>query len=498
MSNSLNNEKTIATLLENTEDFELIGLPSQSVTSVAYNSKKVIKGTCFVAIKGEKFDGHDFIADAVWNGASVVVCEKLPERNLITPETAFVLTKNSRKCLAEISNAFYDYPSRKLKIIGITGTNGKTTCTYLMKSIIESDNKTCGIIGTTGIFSGSRKIEATHTTPESLELAEILSLMVDDGIEYVVMEVSSHSLVQHRVDCIDFEAALFTNLTHDHLDFHKTMENYADSKKILFDKLSKNNFAVINTDSDWAEYMVGSTKSRKIIRVGRKIGNDFRIMREKSDLKGVEFILFSGVKLIDVITKLAGQFNIDNAALCAAACQSLGISKQAIQHGLSVTGGAPGRMQRINLENGTIALVDYAHTPDALEKSLKSCRYIIENSSSKSSRIICVFGCGGDRDKTKRPVMGKISGENADITIITSDNPRTEDPMTIIEDIKSGVISSNIIEIIPDRSEAIKHAVKISRANDLILVAGKGHENYQITGTEKIHFDDSEELSKYS
>jgi UDP-N-acetylmuramoyl-L-alanyl-D-glutamate--2,6-diaminopimelate ligase len=244
--------------------------------------------------------------------------------------------------------------------------------------------------------------------------------------------------------------------------------------------------------------MVGSTKSRKIIRVGRKIGNDFRIMREKSDLKGVEFILFSGVKLIDVITKLAGQFNIDNAALCAAACQSLGISKQAIQHGLSVTGGAPGRMQRINLENGTIALVDYAHTPDALEKSLKSCRYIIENSSSKSSRIICVFGCGGDRDKTKRPVMGKISGENADITIITSDNPRTEDPMTIIEDIKSGVISSNIIEIIPDRSEAIKHAVKISRANDLILVAGKGHENYQITGTEKIHFDDSEELSKYS
>ena len=488
--------KTLGELLSKSKDYQLIGLPSQTISSIAYNSQKVRPGACFVAIKGETADGHNFIADAIWSGAKAVICEKLPARELITPDVAFIVTDDSRKLLSEVSHAFYNFPADKLKIIGVTGTNGKTTCTFLIKSMIESDNKICGIIGTTGIFVGNKKIDATHTTPESLELAEILSIMVDAGAEFVVMEVSSHSLVQNRTAGINFSAAMFTNLTHEHLDYHKTMDEYAKAKKILFERLSPDSYAIINSDDPYSEFMVNEIECQNIITVGRKPDCNFRIMRQKSDLRGIEFIIFSDMQLIDVNSSLTGDFNIDNAALSASVCKTLGISIQAVQHGLSVTTGAPGRMQRIDLQDGVVALVDYAHTPDALEKALTSCRKSILSSENKKGRLICVFGCGGDRDKTKRPEMGRISSAIADISIITSDNPRTENPLDIIEDIKSGIKATKGIFVIPDRSEAIAKVVELSKSGDLVLVAGKGHEDYQIIGTEKIHFDDVEELKK--
>ncbi|MBX3042107.1 MAG: UDP-N-acetylmuramoyl-L-alanyl-D-glutamate--2,6-diaminopimelate ligase [Candidatus Kapabacteria bacterium] len=493
-----NISKTIGELLSRSNDYELIGLPSQLVTSIAYNSLKVKPGGCFVALKGDKFDGHNFIEDAIWNGAKLIVCSKLPEKKLINKDTAYILTPNPRKFLAEISHAFYNFPSERINVIGITGTNGKTTITYLIKSIIESDKKICGVIGTTGIFVGDQKIDTVNTTPESLELAQALDIMIDCGASYVAMEVSSHALIQGRTLGIKFKAAIFTNLTHDHLDYHKTFDEYAEAKKILFKNLDSESVAVINSDDPKSNFMVQNIRCKNIIRVGRVESDDYRILRENISMKGVEFIIYCNKHLIDVISNLTGKFNVDNAAIAAATCRELGISNQAIQHGLCVTEGAPGRMQRIDLKNGALALVDYAHTPDALEKALATCKHSIEASDYKSSRLICVFGCGGDRDKTKRPEMGRISSVIADITIITSDNPRTEEPLDIINDIKNGVIESSEIIVIEDRAEAIRKAAEISMKNDIILVAGKGHENYQIIGTEKLHFDDFEQLSQYN
>ncbi|MFA5511936.1 MAG: UDP-N-acetylmuramoyl-L-alanyl-D-glutamate--2,6-diaminopimelate ligase [Candidatus Kapaibacterium sp.] len=490
--------KSIGELLKRSNDYELIGLPSQKVESLTYDSRKAKAGACFVAIKGENFDGHDFIEEAIWNGAETVVCRQLPDRELMTPDIAFIVTKNPRKLLAEISHAFYDYPSEKLSVIGVTGTNGKTTCTFLMQAMIESHNKSCGIIGTTGIFIGNDKIPATLTTPESLEIASILDKMVKSNVDYVAMEVSSHSLVQYRVHGINFKAAAFTNLTHDHLDYHVSMEEYAKAKKLLFEGLPEDSIAVVNTDDSYALYMLEGIRCKNTVSIGRMTGNDFKIMREHISLMRTEFLIYSEKQLIDVSTPLAGKFNIDNAALAAVTCRKTGIPLHAVQHGLSVCNGAPGRMERINLKNGAVALLDYAHTPDALEKALKSCKQIIENdSTSLNSKVICVFGCGGDRDKAKRPEMGKIAENISDFIIITSDNPRTEDPVAIIEDIQKGISDFSKVIVIPDRAEAIEHAFKSSESGDLILIAGKGHENYQIIGTEKLHFDDKEQIEKF-
>lgn len=494
----MNTKKTLGELLSKSADYELLGLPNTLVGSIAYDSRKVKQGACFVAIKGEQTDGHLYIETAINNGAKAIVCEKLPPDEIISNDVAFILTKNSRKLLAEISHSYFDFPASKLKIIGVTGTNGKTTTTFIIKSIIESDNLTCGIIGTTGVFIGDRALDATHTTPESLELAEILHDMVIANVKFVVMEVSSHSLIQYRVHSIDFVAAIFTNLTHDHLDYHLTMEKYAYAKRILFESLSMESFAIINTESEFANVMTNGIKCKQIVRVGRNTDNDFRIMREHESLRGTEFLLYSDKNFIDVVTSLAGSFNIDNAAISAATCISLGISLQAIQKGLSTTNGAPGRMQRINLNNGAVALVDYAHTPDALEKALLSCKNMIDSNAVSNPKLICVFGCGGDRDKTKRPEMGSIASKIANITIITSDNPRTEEPKAIIEDILTGVAKESIVEVIEDRADAIKRAISISSKDDLILVAGKGHEKYQIIGKDKFHFDDVEQITSLS
>jgi UDP-N-acetylmuramoyl-L-alanyl-D-glutamate--2,6-diaminopimelate ligase len=495
----MNKYHNLVNLLAKSEDYEIFGNIDIEINGIAYDSRKVTDGCCFVAIEGEKFDGHNFIPRAIESGAISITCQKLPDDYLeLSKKITFILTKDSRKCLAEISNAYFDFPSEKMKMIAVTGTNGKTTCTFLLKSIIELANFKCGIIGTTGIFIGDEEIPATHTTPESLELFEILSKMHKSGVEFVAMEVSSHSLIQQRVHGIKYDAAIFTNLTHDHLDYHKTIENYASAKKILFSGLESDTFAIINSDSEWSDFITDNINCKNIVKVGsNNIQNNFKIKDEKVDLDGISYSLENVNLNLKIKSNLTGKFNIENSSLVAVTCLCLNISRAIIKKGLARTNGAPGRMQRVRLRNGAIALIDYAHTPDALEKALQTCKNIIIERGLSESRLICVFGCGGDRDKTKRPEMGKISGTYADITLITSDNPRTENPTEIIQQIYSGIPDDSKFAVFEERRIAIIYAAEISKDNDIILIAGKGHEKYQIIGTTKHHFDDLEEISKY-
>lgn len=476
-------------LIDNVEVLKILNNADFSISDINYDSRKVQSDSIFVALRGEVSDGHNYIESSIASGAKAIICEEIPKE--LDENCVYVLVENTRVALAQLSHKFYRHPSNSLKVIGITGTNGKTTITFLLKEIFESAGHKCGIIGTTGIFIGDKEIPATHTTPEAKEISQIMNEMVQAGVEFCIMEVSSHALVQHRADIIKFDAAVFTNLSHDHLDYHKTLQNYANAKKILFDMLDENAFAIINTDDEYAEHIASDTKA-KIIRIASSDDADYKISSEEINISSTNFYLNDfAVKL-----NLLGRFNIENSALAYATSLQFGISDAQIISALKIAKGAPGRMQRININSGAAAIIDYAHTPDALEKALKTCREIISQQPEKSS-LICVFGCGGDRDKTKRPVMGRISNEIADLSVITNDNPRTENPDNIIEDILSGVTNQNSCEVIKDRQKAIEFACKSSQKNDIILIAGKGHEKYQIIGKEKFHFDDVEEVKRF-
>ena len=453
------------------------------ITSIHYNSTKCIANSIFVAIEGNNVDGNKYIPDAINNGAKVIITSKT-NLNYINGIT-YILVGDTRLTLAILSHFFYNEPAKKLICIGITGTNGKTTTAELVKSILKTAGKKVGLIGTTGIFYDNKMINATHTTPESLELAKVLREMVDKEIEYLVMEVSSHSLVQQRVAEISFKIAAFTNLTHEHLDFHNTIEGYAEAKKILFDSLDENSIAILNGDVDWNKYMIKDSKS--IIKiVGEKCENaDYKISNINIEKTSSQF----HINNIPIKTNLTAYFNIQNAALSYAICNELGIEEKYIIKGLFDSMGAAGRLQSVNVRSGCTAFIDYAHTPDALEKVLISCKELL-----KDGRLICIFGCGGDRDKTKRPVMGKIAEKFADVVIVTDDNPRTENSKAIIDDILEGIEDKNNVKVISNRSEAIQYAINISTKNDIIIVAGKGHEDYQIIGKEKYYFSDLKEL----
>ncbi len=495
--------KNLNILLEKVDTLKLTGNPEIEISSIQYDSRKCTEGSLFIALRGTKSDGHDFIGKAIQNGAIAIVCEKFPE-TLSSENLTIIQVANTRETLAVISHTWFDEPTKNMRVIGVTGTNGKTTITFIMKSLFEAFGEMTGIIGTTGIFFAKTKIEATHTTPESLELAGIFRLMKDAGVRNVIMEVSSHALHQHRADCINFDSALFTNLTHDHLDYHQTMEEYAKSKKILFDMLTQNSTAMVFDNSPFSDFMISDTKATHKYLIGRTERSDIKITRENLDLFFSSYNLtFSKNTLVDAVltdlkTKLVGRFNIDNSAICLAWFLLKGYSPEMTRAFIGKANGAPGRMQRIKMKNGAVALVDYAHTPDALEKALLSCRDILITAGKKDSKLISVFGCGGDRDKTKRPIMGQISSQISDISIVTSDNPRTENPEAIIDDIYSGISSGllNKTHRIPNRHKAIEFAVRAANSGDIILVAGKGHENYQIIGIEKTHFDDCEELEK--
>lgn len=479
-----------------------------SITGLQYDSRKIDKGNLFIANKGEKFDGHQFLESAFSKDsvAAIVDAEYLIPESL--KSKTIIKVPNTRQALAILSKNWFNDPSKEVNVIGVTGTNGKTTITYLLKSIFSKAGYRTGLIGTTGILINDRLIPTTHTTPESLELNSLLSQMRKEKVKYVFMEVSSHSLDQHRVDGINFKGGLFTNLTHDHLDYHSTMDEYARAKKKLFDMLDENSIAIAFNNSNYLSYILSECKSGKICRIGSNEDDDIRIANEKIFLNYSEYELIQKEdkniiknKNINIKTSLIGRFNIENTALSFITAIILGIDESLVLEALEDATGAPGRMQKLNLKNGAIAIVDYAHTPDALEKALKACREILKSDNQNSKgRLISIFGCGGDRDKTKRPIMGKISSELADYTFITSDNPRTEDPDKIVKQIYSGISSNGkkTVRMISARQEAIEAAVEFSSDGDIILVAGKGHEKYQIIGTEKIHFDDVEILEKYA
>lgn len=465
----------------------------KNVSSICYDSRKVKNGSLFVAIKGYSIDGHKFIPDAINKGAIAVIMEDpdaLPDDIFIHEKVVKILVEESRQALAEISDAFFNKPSGKLKLIGITGTNGKTTTSFFIKSILETVGEKTGLIGTISNFIGEREIKTLLTTPESNDLNELFYNMHSEGCTYAVMEVSSHSLILKRVYGLNFNSAVFTNITSDHLDFHNTFENYLNAKKILFDSLSSSSVAVINFDDPHYRDIIKDTKAN-VLTYSANADSDFLIKDINYDLSGTTLVIENKGILYSVSTSLIGKFNAYNAAAAFAVCFASGLDAEKILEGIKNTQYVPGRFELINRGNKKI-IIDYSHTADSLEKALEAVRDIVKNSVP----VYTVFGCGGNRDKTKRPVMGKTASDLSDFVIVTSDNPRFEDPVSIINDIEAGIDKRNYI-VIENREEAIAYAIRNSEENAVILIAGKGHENYQEIKGERNHFSDKEVAEKY-
>lgn len=465
----------------------------KDVASIEHDSRKVKKNSVFVAIKGYKTDGHLYVMDAVNKGAVAVVVEEdsnIPDEIFIHSDIAKIVVHNSRIALAQLSKGFYKDPTSKLKLVGITGTNGKTTTAFILKNIFETAGNKTGLIGTIANYIGSEKIDSKLTTPESNDLNNFFYQMVINGCSHAVMEVSSHSLVLNRVYGLNFAGAVFTNITSDHLDFHLTFDNYLNAKKILFDNLSDNSIAIINADDKSSERIIKDSKA-KVYTYGQSETSDYVISSIKYDLNGTSFIITTGGKSYQIKTILIGEFNAYNSAAAFAIADKLGIPKEKIVEGIKSTPFVPGRFEVIGSGIKKV-IVDYSHTADSLEKAIRALRQIIGN----ERQLVTVFGCGGDRDKTKRPVMGKVATELSDLVVITSDNPRTENPMQIINDIKQGVVKNNFI-VIENRYDAIKYAVQKSKADAAILIAGKGHETYQEVNGVRNHFSDQETAREF-
>lgn len=473
------------------------------IESVHYRAQDVRPSGLFVAISGLSADGHDFIGEAIARGALAVVVQKPVESNLIT-----IQVENTRKALGKIAAKFYGNPSMKLVIIGITGTNGKTTTSYIIESILSSAGFKVGVIGTINYRFSGKSFSNPVTTPESLDLQRILSEMAKEGITHVVMEVSSHALDLFRTEYCFFDAAIFTNLTHDHLDYHGNIEAYWSCKKKLFTDIltsgpkKEKAFAVINCD-DARGKELSDTLSVKCIKTGSSSAYNVRTIDSRLSPEGIEAAISTPMGNFHFRSSLVGKHNVENILCAAGLGAGLAIPPERIKKGIESVRIIPGRLERIDNDAGISVYVDYAHTPDALKNVLLSLRPIT------SGRLICIFGCGGDRDRTKRPLMGEIATTLSDIAVITSDNPRTENPLDIIKDITDGVTRNKIdrhdsSELTrdfngrgyvtePDRKKAILLGIKASRPGDAVLIAGKGHENYQIKGAIKIHFDDRQE-----
>ncbi len=471
------------------------------IKAIQYDSRKVQEGDMFIAIKGALTDGHNHISAAVSNGAKAVVVEndaQLPDSYFMHAGVVKIVVGNSRKALAVMSANYYGHPAKRLKLIGVTGTNGKTTTTYLIRQLLESSTPSMqgkvGMIGTIEYVVGGEKYPATHTTPESLELHKLFAAMVEKGCTHAVMEVSSHSLHQDRVYGLEFAAAVFTNLTQDHLDYHGTMENYFQAKKILFDGLSSSGAAITNGDDAYGSTVVSGTKAF-VLTYG--VGKAFDVSAQTVSLSitGTSFVLRHHADKIDLHTQLVGRFNVYNVLAACSAGIALGISAASIKSGVASFSSVPGRFEQILSSSGWSAIIDYAHTPDALEKCLNTIHDVLP--AHGSHKIITVFGAGGDRDKSKRPIMGKVVDTLSDVAVVTSDNPRTEEPDAIINDVLNGVHRKSDLFIEPDRRAAITKALSMARAGDIVLIAGKGHEDYQIIGTTKHHFSDREIVQEF-
>ncbi len=463
-----------------------------AISSVEYDSRRVEDGSLFVAVRGLTTDGHLHVAEAARRGAVAALVEELTGAGEITEIT----TRDTRSALGAVAHEFYGRPSEKLQTHAITGTNGKTTTSYLLDSILRETGLATGVVGTLGYRVGDRVIEGGMTSPESLDLARLLSLMVDEGVGAVTMEVSSHALTLKRTAGARFDTAAFTNLSRDHLDFHGTLAEYAAAKKLLFGQLAgaggkQGATAVINTDDEYGKELaayVKSTGSLRLVTYGRS-GADVTVRDASSTPAGTRATFDTPSGSFSTDLKLISEFNVMNALAATAIACSQGVPLETIGAGLARVECVEGRLETVDAGQDFTIVVDYAHTPDALEKTIAAVGQLV------TGRIITVFGCGGDRDRGKRPIMGEIATMGSDSVVVTSDNPRTEDPAAIIAEIVAGIESGRGtagLAVIEDRGEAIAHAIGTAGTGDLVLIAGKGHEDYQIVGTTKSHFDDRE------
>ena len=464
---------------------QVIGPLDRVVESIAYDSRRVQRNGLFVALRGEKNDGHEFTGQAIEKGASVIVAER-EEKN---PRVTCLVVENTRSALADLAATFYGQPARRLKLAAVTGTNGKTTTTFLIKHICEKAGLRCGLIGTVRYEIGERVLPAARTTPESLDLQELLAQMANASCRAAAMEVSSHALAQERIRGLEWDVAVFTNLTQDHLDYHGTMENYFESKAKLFTQLAQQQkkrepVAVVNTDDRYGEQLLDKIdKKISLITFGMGVRADFRASNYRMEFGGTSYQLDARGKSYLVRVPLIGRFNVANSMAALAAANALGLNLREAVLSLGKSPQVPGRLEMVPAKRQFQVFVDYAHTPDALVNVLKTLREL------EPGRLITVFGCGGDRDRQKRPLMGRIADQNADYSIITSDNPRKEDPNAIISEIEKG-FGSDRYEKVAERAEAIARAIALAQPRDIILIAGKGHETYQEFADHTVPFDD--------
>ncbi len=466
-------------LYELLEENAVTSLEDTEISMITDNTKKVVPGSIFVCVKGASFDGHDFAEEMLAKGASAVVCERdlgLGDRQIITD--------NSRRLYGKLCAKWFDHPERKMKLVGVTGTNGKTTITNIIKHILMENGHKTGLVGTIQNEIGDEIIPTGNTTPMAFELMELFDKMVKSGCEYVVMEVSSFGLVQHRIGPCRFDVAVFTNLTQDHLDYHKDMEDYYQAKKMLFDTC---NTALCNIDDEYGRRLLGEINCKKY-SFSIKDNADYYADGIKIKSSGSSFWLCKGGKSNLIRTSIPGMFNVSNITAAAAACLKLGIPSDKVFASIETCIGVKGRCEVIPTGRDFTVICDYAHTPDAVENILRSVKEYTKG------RLICLFGCGGNRDAAKRPKMARAAAMYADKLIVTSDNPRNEDPEAIIRDILTGLNDSSVpYDVVTDRREAIYHALKTACTDDVIVLAGKGHEDYQILADGvHIHFDERE------
>ncbi len=475
----------LSDILNGVDVLDILGNKEIEISEIVFDSRKAVKNSLYIAIKGTLVDGHQYISSAIEKGAKAIVCEVLPEQK--EEGITYIKVENSSDVLGLLASNFYGNPSKDLILIGVTGTNGKTSISTLLFDVFQKMGYLSALISTVEYRIGSEVFPSTHTTPDIITLNKILSKAVEQGCQYAFMEVSSHGIHQGRIDGLNFRIAGFTNITHDHLDYHKTFLEYLNTKKRFFDELPQTAVAITNIDDKNGLVMLQNTKAKKKTYAVKTLA-DYHGKLLEADFNGM-LLNFNGKEFW---TTLTGKFNVYNLLLVFAIARELGFEENEILTVISQLKRVNGRFETLKSEGGIVFVVDYAHTPDALENILDSINEI----RTKNERLITVFGCGGDRDREKRPEMGKVATRKSTLAIITSDNPRTEDPAQIIKEIEAGVESQNFSKYItiPDRKEAIKMAIKFAEPKDIVLVAGKGHETYQEINGVRHHFDDKETI----
>ena len=472
-------------LLEGIGVISLHGDGRREISALSLDSRSVGRGGLFFAVRGVRADGHDYIEGAIADGAAAIVCEKMQPQP--KEGVAYVVVKSSEKAIGPVASAFYGNPSAKLKLVGVTGTNGKTTTATLLYDMFRSLGYKAGLLSTVEYRIDDRTIEATHTTPDAIRLNRMMAEMADAGCDYCFMEVSSHSVVQHRIEGLTFAGGIFTNITHDHLDYHKTFAEYIKAKKAFFDKLPAEAFALVNIDDRNGRVMVQNTRAR-VKGYSMRSMADFTCRIIEAHVDG----MLLGFDTDQVWVRFLGRFNAYNLLSVYAASTLLGAGRGELLRGMSLLSPVKGRFEYLRSPGGVTAIVDYAHTPDALKNVLETVNEIKRD----EQKLYVVVGCGGDRDAAKRPVMAHIAASQSDLAILTSDNPRSERPEDILAQMKEGVRKGDRYIVVPDRREAIRSAATLAAEGDIILVAGKGHENYQEAAGVRIHFDDRQEVAQ--